>query len=127
MPVRWLLALCLAVPLAAQAEPSKKSAAGDGAGKGAPAAPAIQRFTSFPVADAPPLDVDAATKDAIAALVALQQGDGDDEWPYQGVYREDDNLSPVGYRVGGTAIACLGLIAAPGLPQEQKTQSPAQG
>lgn len=121
MPVRWLLALCLAVPLAAQAEPSKKSAAGDGGGKGAPtaAAPAIKRFTSFPVADAPPLDVDAATKDAIAALVALQQGDGDDEWPYQGVYREDENLSPVGYRVGGTAIACLGLIAAPGLPQDE--------
>ena len=41
-----------------------------------------------------------------------------DEWPYQGVYREDRNPSPVGYRVGGTAIACLGLAAAPGLAND---------
>ncbi|MBM3973269.1 MAG: hypothetical protein FJ301_04125 [Planctomycetes bacterium] len=122
MPVRWLLALCLVVPLAAQDKKSKKSAAGDGASKAAPAGAAPKRFTTFPVADAPPLDVDAATKDAIAALVALQEGEGDNEWPYQGVYREDDNPSPVGYRVGGTAIACLGLIAAPGLPQDAPRQ-----
>jgi hypothetical protein len=123
MPARWLLALCLAVPLAAQGEPSKKSAAGDGGPKAAPAAATPRRFTTFPVAEAAPLDVAAATKDAIAALVALQQGDGADEWPYQGVYREDDNLSPIGYRVGGTAIACLGLIAAPGLPADAPRQT----
>lgn len=126
MPVRWLLVLCLAVPLAAQGESSKKSAAGEGAAKSAPAAATPKRFTAFPVADAPPLDVDAATKEAVAALVALQQGDGDDEWPYQGVYREDENLSPVGYRVGGTALACLGLIAAPGLPQDAARQQALQ-
>ena len=36
------------------------------------------------------------------------------EWPYEGVYRQGDGAIPVGYRVGGTAITCLALLAAPG-------------
>jgi hypothetical protein len=36
------------------------------------------------------------------------------EWPYEGVYRQGDGAIPVGYRVGGTAISCLALLAAPG-------------
>lgn len=39
------------------------------------------------------------------------------EWPYEGVYREKGVIPP-GYRVGGTAIACLALLAAPGLDQD---------
>ncbi len=120
MPARWLLALCVAVPLVAQDRNPDKAAKKS---PDAPATAAPKRFTAFPVPDAGPLDVAAATKDAIAALIALQQGDGADEWPYQGVYREDDNLSPIGYRVGGTAIACLGLIAAPGLPTDAPRQA----
>ncbi len=73
------------------------------------------RFTTFPVADVAPLDVAAATKSAIAALLALAEGDDGDQWPYEGVYREDRGQLPVGYRVGGTSITCLGLIAAPGV------------
>ncbi len=34
------------------------------------------------------------------------------EWPYEGVYREKGVIPP-GYRVGGTSIACLALLAAP--------------
>jgi hypothetical protein len=54
------------------------------------------------------------TPTAIAALLALPEGDDGDQWPYEGVYREDDRQLPVGYRVGGTSIVCLALIAAPG-------------
>ncbi len=34
------------------------------------------------------------------------------EWPYEGVYRVKGAI-PAGYRVGGTAIACLALFVAP--------------
>jgi hypothetical protein len=73
------------------------------------------------VPDPAPLDVAAATPQAIARLLALQ----DEEaalWPYRGVYTEDANPSPVGYRVGGTAIACLGLLAAPGYAADPARQ-----
>ncbi len=39
------------------------------------------------------------------------------EWPYEGVYREK-NVIPPGYRVGGTAISCLALLATPGLNED---------
>lgn len=77
-----------------------------------PAGP--RRFSSVPVPDAAPLDLEAATRAAITGLLSLQQGESGDQWPYEGVYREDGGRLPVGYRVGGTAIACLGLLAAPG-------------
>ncbi|MEY4674662.1 MAG: hypothetical protein RL148_2446 [Planctomycetota bacterium] len=77
------------------------------------------RFTTFPVPEADPLDVAAATRDAVAAMLELQEGPGDDQWPYEGVYREDRGQLPVGYRVGGTAIACMGLLAAPGWEQDE--------
>ena len=84
------------------------------------------RFT-LPVADAPPLDADAATRAAIAALLALPEDDGlpeDDsaQWPYEGVYREDQGNLPVGYRVGGTAIVCFALVAAPGYRDDEARQ-----
>jgi hypothetical protein len=78
------------------------------------------RFDSLPVAAAAPLDVGLATQAAIAALLALQEGDDADQWPYEGVYREDGGQLPVGYRVGGTAIACLGLVAAPGYRDDSR-------
>ncbi|MBX3463383.1 MAG: hypothetical protein KF830_09440 [Planctomycetes bacterium] len=84
--------------------------------------PAPIRFTTLPVADGAPLDVEVATQQAIAALLALQEGEGRDQWPYEGVYREDRGQLPIGYRVGGTAIACLGLIAAPGYRQDARRQ-----
>ncbi len=72
------------------------------------------RFRTLPVGDVPPLDVDVATPAAIAALLRLPEGDDADQWPYEGVYREDRGSLPVGYRIGGTAIVCTALIAAPG-------------
>ncbi len=63
-----------------------------------------------------PTDAEAITA-GIARIVALQEkGPGADvaaEWPYEGVYRVGGNI-PYGYRVGGTSIACLALMKAPG-------------
>jgi hypothetical protein len=58
-----------------------------------------------------------------ALLAELQEGAGRREWPYEGVYRvreegADEPVIPLGYRVGGTAIACLALAAAPGYAEE---------
>lgn len=55
----------------------------------------------------PPGPVDAA----VARLLELQGEDG--QWPYEGVYREGGEI-PIGYRVGGTAIAATALLHARG-------------
>jgi len=113
MRIRWSLSLLLAAVVPAQQEsesPPTRPAPVPADAKAGP-----RTFAEFPVPDVPPLDVDQVTKEAIAVLLALQEGEGHDQWPYQGVYREDRSPSPVGYRVGGTSIACLGLLAAPGL------------
>lgn len=80
------------------------------------------RFTKESIHDVDPLEVDAATKAGLAALLKLQEGEGHDEWPYEGVYREDNGILPVGYRIGGTAIVCLSLIAAPGYAADAPRQ-----
>lgn len=118
MLARWLVACCCSFALAAQQEPGTKAS---------PAA-TPRRFgaADLPVPDAAPLDVAAATKAAIAAMLALQEGEDHEQWPYQGVYREDADPSPVGYRVGGTAIGCLGLIAAPGFTKDPARQDAVQ-
>lgn len=47
---------------------------------------------------------------AVIRLIELQEKDG--AWPYEGVYRVGGEI-PVGYRVGGTAIACHALLSSP--------------
>ncbi len=100
-------------------QPPEKSAVPPAAS----AAAAPRRFREFPVADAPALDVAAATAQAVAALLALAEGEDHDQWPYEGVYREDRGQLPVGYKVGGTAIACLGMLAAPGYARDEARQA----
>lgn len=61
---------------------------------------------------------EAAIRRGVELLLAMQEGEaeGDDgpaEWPYQGVYRVNGQI-PVGYRVGGTSICAMALMAAPG-------------
>jgi hypothetical protein len=76
--------------------------------------------------DAPsaaPLDEQEALRRGCELLLAAQEGEGRREWPYEGVYRvpepgSADRVIPMGYRVGGTAIACLALVAAPGYSDE---------
>jgi hypothetical protein len=99
---------------------------GEGSEKG-PAAPTVVersaatkpiRFATVPVADEAPLDPQVAVARAVAQLLTMPEGEGD-QWPYEGVYREDRGQLPVGYRVGGTAIVCLGLLAAPGCRDDE--------
>jgi len=65
----------------------------------------------------------AAVQRGCEILLEMQEGEGRREWPYEGVYRvaekgSEEPVIPIGYRVGGTAIACLALIAAPGYADE---------
>ena len=59
--------------------------------------------------------VDAAVTRGVKVILECQEGA---EWPYEGVYRTNEGgrraVIPIGYRVGGTAIASLALIEAPG-------------
>ncbi len=54
-----------------------------------------------------------AVAGGVEFILACQEGPGNDEWPYEGVYRVDGEI-PIGYRVGGTAIAGLAMLHAPG-------------
>ena len=56
-----------------------------------------------------------------ARLAELRTGETPgSEWPYEGVYRVGrDRHIPAGYRVGGTAIACTALMAAPGFEERR--------
>ena len=49
-------------------------------------------------------------------LVSVEEGAGKKgpggEWPYEGVYRVRGQI-PIGYRVGGTGIACLAMAMSP--------------
>ncbi len=116
MYARWLLPFVLVCVLPGQ---KKAPARADEQ----PAASGPRRFTEFPVPDPPPLDPVEASRLAVAGLLAVQEGDGDDQWPYEGVYREDRGQLPVGYRVGGTAITVLGLVAAPGYADDEPRQA----
>lgn len=65
---------------------------------------------------------DDAVNTAVLRLIALQEGSDHDQWPYEGVYREKGEGGaqlPVGYRVGGTAIVCEGLMAVPDLSKDK--------
>ena len=71
-----------------------------------------------------PTDAEAITA-GVSRLVAMQEkGPGSDivaEWPYEGVYRVGGKI-PYGYSVGGTSIACLALMEAPGFAADTARQ-----
>lgn len=56
-----------------------------------------------------------AEKKAASGIPGFSKGA---EWPYQGVYRVSSGALPPGYRVGGSAIAALGLLGAPGFSKD---------
>ncbi|MSR75007.1 MAG: hypothetical protein EXS14_06025 [Planctomycetes bacterium] len=56
-----------------------------------------------------------AAKEAPKGIPGFSPGT---EWPYQGVYRVQSGELPPGYRVGGSAICCLGLLRAPGFAKD---------
>ncbi len=62
-----------------------------------------------------------AVRQGVEVVLKLQEGDPRGEWPYEGVYRVSEggeHVIPIGYRVGGTAIAALALIRAPGYAED---------
>ncbi len=67
-----------------------------------------------------PTDAEAITM-GVAQLVTMQEkGPGSDlaaQWPYEGVYRVGGAI-PFGYRVGGTSIVSMALLAAPGFAED---------
>ena len=67
-----------------------------------------------------PTDAEAITM-GVAQIVSMQEkGPGSDiaaQWPYEGVYRVGGNI-PFGYRVGGTSIASMALLGAPGFADD---------
>jgi hypothetical protein len=74
-------------------------------------------------------EIDSAIQRGVALLLSQQESLDPEqktkaEWPYEGVYRSSENgkqgVIPIGYRVGGTSIACLALIeAADGKPRAE--------
>jgi len=64
---------------------------------------------------APPAadDVVRAVEQGIAFLLGAQEGEGNAEWPYEGVYRVRGRI-PIGYRIGGTGIVAEALVMLPG-------------
>jgi hypothetical protein len=67
-----------------------------------------------------PTDAEAISL-GVAKITAMQEkGPGAEiaaEWPYEGVYRVGGKI-PYGYRVGGTSIAGLALLTAPGFADD---------
>lgn len=72
-----------------------------------------QAVAAQPASD---FDLTAARGRCVELLLACQEdldgGDARREWPYEGVYRVGGAI-PIGYRVGGTAIAAWALIESP--------------
>jgi len=60
--------------------------------------------------------------EAVTRLLAMQEGEANDQWPYEGVYRVRGRI-PVGYRVGGTSIAAISLLQAPGLAEDSERRA----
>ena len=74
----------------------------------------------FAPSNAVPTDAEAMAT-GVAKIVSLQEkGPGAEvaaEWPYEGVYRVGGKI-PYGYRVGGTSIAGMALLTAPGFADD---------
>jgi len=135
-----LLTLVLALPVVAPSvddEPSEKKAAAtvaaapDEAGVDAAFAAAVAFLLSTqedyvadpPVRPMPDERVPGWQERESARLAEQRAEDGPGaEWPYQGVYRVQvgrEVVIPSGYRVGGTAIVCEALLAAPGFDADE--------
>jgi len=67
--------------------------------------------------DVTPQMVQEAIAKGVGILLAMEEGDGKGEWPYEGVYRVNRQI-PVGYRVGGTGIVVEALARAPGAAED---------
>lgn len=104
-----------AAPPTKAPEPPAQAPASPGAtSPAATAAPVLQ----------PPTDEQrhAAISQGLAFLVECQSGDGQREWPYEGVYRVGGEI-PFGYRIGGTGIVAEALVRAPDYAKRPDAQA----
>ena len=60
---------------------------------------------------------DEVVRMGLDVIVGLEENETSGQWPYEGVYRVGRQI-PVGYKVGGTAIACLALALSPGFADD---------
>lgn len=90
-----------------------------------------RRAAEWPVPGEPAIsdsDISRALEQGVRFLVDRQESlakpeEGEEgvvrrEWPYEGVYRVGGQI-PIGYRVGGTGIVGLALLAAPGYEKDE--------
>ncbi|MCA9311721.1 MAG: terpene cyclase/mutase family protein [Phycisphaerales bacterium] len=63
-------------------------------------------------------ELDGMVSTGVQHIVAMEEGDDGGEWPYEGVYRYRGDI-PIGYRIGGTGIACLAMTLAPGYDEDE--------
>jgi len=63
--------------------------------------------------------IDPLIERGTAFILTTQEGDGDREWPYEGVYRvrgkQQKPMIPIGYRVGGTSLTGMALLRSAAL------------
>lgn len=85
-------------------------------------APAVVVADDDPFAAIDATLIDDAVEAGVAALLGMQEGDDNAEWPYEGVYRVRRRI-PIGYRVGGTGIVGSSLLRAPDATGESDRDS----
>ena len=69
-----------------------------------------------------PTDNEKAIARGVEIILSMQEGEEKDQWPYEGVYRVRGAI-PIGYQVGGTAIAGNVLVIAPGYEDDPDRQA----
>lgn len=77
--------------------------------------------TSAVAQETEPEDNQTAIAKGVEIILAMQEGQEKDQWPYEGVYRVRGAI-PIGYQVGGTAIAGNALVIAPGYKDDPQRQ-----
>lgn len=74
----------------------------------------------------PGLSIDDMVRIGVERIVAMEEGETSGQWPYEGVYRVAREI-PVGYRIGGTAIACMAMALCGEGEDEQRQAATARG
>jgi hypothetical protein len=68
------------------------------------------------------VSVETALAAAVKVIVSKQEGEGNAEWPYEGVYRVQGKI-PIGYRIGGTSICAMALMRTPGFDADEDAKA----
>ena len=105
LALAFILPAAAVRPPEAQAAPRPSATAGDRAAVDQTIDTAVQVILSMQATGEP----------------ALEGAPAGCEWPYEGVYRVAGGI-PIGYRIGGTSICAMALLAAPGYAEDPQRQ-----